>query len=249
MNAMKWIIGTAAAAWLVLAMQPLAHGGFYWEMTEVREGMALPEGMPANLPPSVQAQLAQASERTVKHYVDEAGYRTEDGDDIVIVDYRALTITTIHPADKTFIRIDVEKFIENQPDMGKITRSMTDDFQITSTDEVKKIHGYTCRKYMVTFMMGSGEYWASEEVEAYPYLKRVGEKMHRAMSSSPLFAQMNISGVMSKIDGFPVLTVMDIMGARTTSTLKHIEPREIDAALFQVPPGYKETPMPGIQQP
>ena len=247
MTRMQWMIALAAAGWLTLAALPAAHAGYYWEMTEVREGMGIPEGMPANLPAAVKEQLARTEERTVRHYAGDEGYRTEDGEMIVIMDYRTMTVFTIDPAEKTYFRVDMQNLAQETPMVGEMARAMKESITITPGEEVRKIAGYTCRKYTLSSMMGNGEYWASKEVEAYPYLKNAAEKMSRAMSGDPAFAQMNLGDLIARIEGFPVQTKMTFMGATTTVTLKRIEKRDLDKALFQIPAGYAEELMPSLE--
>lgn len=247
MTHMKWMIALAAAGWLTLASLPAAHGGYYWEMTEVQERMGIPEGMPANLPQAVKDQFSRTTERTVRHYAGDDGYRTEDGEMIVIMDYRTMTVFSIDPGEKTYFRVDIQNLGQDQPVVGEMARAMKQSITITPSDEVRKIAGYTCRKYTVSSMMGSGEYWASKEVKAYPYLKSSAEKMGRAMAANPMFARMNLGDLIARIEGFPVRTVMNVMGATTTVTLKHIESRDLDKALFQIPAGYAEEAMPAFE--
>ncbi len=42
-----------------------------------------------------------------------------------------------------------------------------------------------------------------------------------------------------KWDGFPVQTVMKVMGITTTTTLKTIEEKALSKDLFEIPKGYK----------
>ena len=247
MKHMKWLWALAAAGWLMLAMLTTADAGFYWEMIEVQEGMTMPEGIPVNLPQALKDQFGGSSQRTVKHYISDDGYRIDSGDGIVITNYRTMAVYSIDPGEKTYFKIDVQGFGSDQPAIGEMARVMKDSITITPTDQVEKIAGYDCRKYTVSSMMGNGEYWASTKVGAYPLLKKAGEKMGRIMAENPMLSQLNVGGLMDKIEGFPVRSVMNVMGAKTTTTLKHIESRNIDKALFEVPAGFRETTMPAFE--
>ena len=247
MKHMKWVWAIAAAGWLMLAMLPTADAGFYWEMIQVQEGMAMPEGIPVDLPQALKDQFGGSSQQTVRHYISDDGYRIDSDDGIVITNYRTMTVYSIDPGEKTYFKIDVQGFGKNQPAIGEMARVMKDSIMITPTDQVEKIAGYECRKYTVSSMMATGVYWASTKVGAYPSLKKAGEKMGRIMAENPMLAQLNVGGVIEKIEGFPVRSVMNVMGAKTTTTLKHIESRDIDKSLFEVPAGFRETTMPAFE--
>jgi hypothetical protein len=49
---------------------------------------------------------------------------------------------------------------------------------------------------------------------------------------------MNMGGMSGK-EGFPVKTVSNVMGMKTTTTLKKIEKKSLSKNLFKVPGGYK----------
>jgi len=75
--------------------------------------------------------------------------------------------------------------------------------------------------------------------EGYGEFRKISEHMARGFEKNPMLKQMNITGMMNKLDGFPVKTVNRIPGGRTnTTTLKRIERRSLSKDLFEVPRGY-----------
>jgi hypothetical protein len=53
-----------------------------------------------------------------------------------------------------------------------------------------------------------------------------------------MLRQFNIAGIVEKLDGFPVYTVNHVLGETVESTLKNVEQRPLDPALFRVPKDY-----------
>jgi hypothetical protein len=113
---------------------------------------------------------------------------------------------------------------------------LTDDMSVTPTNETKKIAGYTCRRYNVKIMGTTSQYWLSKEVTGYRDYQEYNKKMEKIVKKVPALKQMTLAG---KLDGFPVQTIIDMMGVTSTTTLVRIEKTPLDKALFQVPKTYR----------
>jgi hypothetical protein len=111
-------------------------------------------------------------------------------------------------------------------------------FQIIPTDETKTIAGYKCRKYNANFGLVQGEYWASKDVKGYQELREAGVKFGTLLEKNPMLRQMNVAGLVEKLDGFPVQVTNHVMGGTIVSTLKKVEQKPLDPELFKVPKDY-----------
>jgi hypothetical protein len=125
----------------------------------------------------------------------------------------------------------------NKQKMNEIMGAMM-TIQITPTGETKTIEGYKCRKYNVNIAMMNAEYWVSPDVKGYQELRTLGAKVGAIMERNPMLRQMNVAGMAEKLGGYPVYTVNHLMGGTVESTLKKIEQKSLDPALFIVPKDY-----------
>ncbi|GLI35464.1 DUF4412 domain-containing protein [Desulforhabdus amnigena] len=208
-----------------------AFADLYWEFKQVSKGV---EGQPD-------------ATRIQKNYYTDRASRVETGSGaVMIMDLDSMTIYQLDPRSKTYIKSDMRKMgaPEQMPGMSaeqrkKMIENMAGSMKVTPTDETKTIAGYNCRKYNVGFMNSSNEYWLSKDVKGYDELKRIGAKMAMSFEANPVLKQMNIAGIMDKLDGFPVQIITHAGRGTMTSTLIKIEQKPLPAELFQVPKGYK----------
>ncbi len=212
----------AVTAFLLLSSA--AYGDLYWE-TEVAGG-----GIPKD---------------TVKNCLSSNAFRTESVNGTTIVDYETATMYQLNVNEKTYIKIDLEDAAGGK--MGELLKKMNDRMKVTPTDETKEIAGYKCRKYNAVNAMGVTEYWVSKGVEGYrEFFRIMNGKMKKMAEKSPMLKQMNMGGLMN-IDGFPVQTVINIMGVKSTITLKKIEKKSLSKDIFKVPEDYKLKKMPSFK--
>jgi hypothetical protein len=212
---------------------PVAHSDLYWEST-IETGGA-PEGILENMPKQIREQMAaqfKPKTETVKNYLTSFAIRSEQKDHIMILNYDTVTMYQIDSAEKTYTMVNILDFME-QMDQG-----MSEDTEITPTNETKKIAGYQCKKIIVTAMGMKSEHWLSKDVKGYKEYKAVTEKMEKKFDKSPSMTKIGVSGISSK-EGFPVRTVTDMMGVKSTTTLKTIEKKSLNKNLFKIPEGYK----------
>jgi hypothetical protein len=183
----------------------------------------------------------------VKNYMTNYASRTDMGDHVTIMDFDKKVIYQLNPTAKTYVKSDM-KDIGRPPGMKdeeaqafqEMVRKMVGEVKVVPTDEKKKIAGYNCTKYEIAMMATRSEYWLSKEVKGYDEMKAVGRKMAGVFDTNPMLKQMNIAGMMSQLDGFPVQMVTSLMGGNITSTLKKVEVKKLDKDLFKVPAGYTE---------
>ncbi len=183
-----------------------------------------------------------------KNYFTQNASRVELGNGkIMIIDYNAMKMYSLEPAAKTYTEIDINEMgmppnmsPADKKKMGEMMGGMM-GIQITPTNETKTIEGYKCLKYNVNIAMMNGEYWVSKDVKGYQELKALGARVGSVMEKNPMLRQTNIAGMVEKLDGFPVQTVNHIMGGTVVSTLKKVEQKSVDPALFRVPKDYTLT--------
>ena len=226
----KWMLCLPLALMLFLTFTPMTYADLYWETEVVSGGM--PEGLPKNLPKQVLDQMMEqfkAKTETTKNYLTSYASRTETGGMIIIMEFDTMTMYQLDPRAKTYTKINI------MSEMGQMAEEMMKDMKVTPTNETKEIAGYKCKKYNVTVMDMKSERWLSKDVKGYKEFKAINEKIFK---KNPKLRQMNMGGMSGK-EGFPVQTVTNMMGMKTTTTLKKIEKKSLSKNLFKVPGGYK----------
>ena len=186
--------------------------------------------------------------RIIKTYLSENAFRTEREGQVTIMNFDTKMMYHLNPQAKTYQQINMAE-IGKPPEMKgekgqaqqQMMKNMMGNFQVTPTEETKKIAGYNCRKYQVTGMMMNSEYWLSKDVKGYDEVKEIGKKISGVFDENPMMKQMNIPGMISQLDGFPVQMIMNIMQGTSTTTLKKIEKKSLEKSLFVVPKDYTLT--------
>jgi len=230
MKRIKQIFGVGVICALILFLWDPVHAGFYFESEQVAEGIS---GQPDQ-------------EILVKNYLTAGASRTDTNHIITILDFRNMMSYELNAKDQTYTRRDMRTMNDmakmgpaERQQLDQMMKQMADSTKIVPTDETEAIAGYNCRKYDVQFMMAKGVYWVTTEIKGYQELKKLIQDMGKALEQNPMAKQMNIMGMLDQIDGFPVKTVMDVMGGKVTTTLKMIEQRPLDKSLFEIPKGYR----------
>lgn len=215
-----------------------AYSDIYWE--DVMETGGMPQGL-ENLPKQAREQIMAQSgpeKETLRHYLTDHAFRTDTGNAIVIIDFDTMTVYNLDVRKKTYSKTEIASVMNDK--MGQaLLKGMTQDIKVTPTDETREIAGYPCKKYVMTMMGQQSEYWLSKDVEGYKEFRDMTRKLEKIFEKHPVLRQTSIVGMMSKLDGFPVKTVMNMMGMNTVTTLKKIEKKSLDKSLFKVPKGYK----------
>ncbi len=230
----KWMWCLPLALLAFFAVSPVAYGDLYWESVVVTKGV--PTGMPKNLPKQVLDQFNKTE--TVKNYLTSNASRTDTSDGIMIMDLDTMTMYQLNTTDKTYTKVNMMSLMDNEMAKG-LMKGITQDMKITPGNERKKIAGYGCKKYNVTMMGSTSEYWLSKDVEGYKEFRVLGKKMEKMVENNPGLKQMSAAGMAGNLDGFPVQTVINVMGMTTTTTLKSIVEKALSKDLFMIPNDYK----------
>jgi hypothetical protein len=232
----KWQSLVMLALVVLVIGVPLAHADVYWETEQVTQGV---QGQPPG--PTI-----------MKHYYTSKASRADLADGkIMITDFDTKTFYQVDPATKTYSVMSLEemggtKEMASMPaEQRKMMEAMMGSMQITPTNETKTINGYKCNKYLMSFMMTTGEYWVSKDVKGLDELKRIAEKTRKLYEGNPMLKRMNMTAMMDQMDGFPVQTISQVMGGTITNTLIKMEQKSLSGDLFKVPSGYTQKAMNG----
>ena len=236
----KWIWCLPLVIMVFFTFSPMAYGDLYWESESMTAGgpTNLPENLPKQVRDKILAQFKGASE-IVKHYLTAHASRIEQKDHIMIINFDTMMMYQLNPGNKTYAEINMMSMMDDK------MKEMAKDIQVTSTNDTKTIAGYKCKKYNVTIMGVTSEYWLSKEVEGYKEFRKISKKIEKSFEKNPRLRQMSMAGISSE-EGFAVKTVTNAMGMITAITLKRIEKKSLNKNLFKIPKGYKlvKLPMP-----
>mgnify|MGYP006271599395 CR=1 FL=1 len=204
------------AAALLLAAAPAVQADISWECRQVVRG----EGWPTRT-------------KTIRNFHTPHQSRMDIGVNVMIADFQTMTGYVLNTEDKMFLKMSMHH-------VGKIPEGLKEEIQVQPTADVRKIAGYTARRYRVTFMGRTYDEWISKEVPGYRELKAINDRLAPLVRQHPLF-QMGIIGRMDRLDGFPVQRVMRLGDGRVkTVTLQRVSQKPIDPSVFRVPPGYSK---------
>ena len=207
-----------------------AYGDLYWETEVITKGV--PKGMPSNMPATLLEQFNKTM--IVKNYLTPTASRTESKNTIMIIDYEAMAILHLNTEKKTYRKVDMKMLSENTAHLEKMP-----EVKFIPTGEAKNIEGYKCKKYTMTIMGTMSEFWLSTDVKELKEFKKLGTKLEKITKTNRVMKQMHAAGMSSIMNGFPVQTVMDMMGIKTTTTLKKIKKKKLSSNLFVIPQGYE----------
>ena len=180
-----------------------------------------------------------------KYYFTPNAIRVElNNHKVFIVDCNAMEFYSLNTKAKTGTELNLAELpAVNDPSaadrkkMGEMIGALMAS-QVVPTGESKTIAGYNCRKYNVHIAVVNGEYWVSEDVRGYQELKKLGARVGAMAERHPFLKQFDVPGLVEKLDGFPVYAVNHVLGGTIESTLKRIDQRHLDPALFVVPKNY-----------
>jgi hypothetical protein len=229
MKMKKWALCLGIMALFTGLCTSSANADLYWET----------ENVFTNVPNQPNGTSIQ------KYYFTSNASRVQLSDTkVIIVDYNAMQLYSLDTKAKTCTELNLSE-LPGLPGVAAADNKKMAEMmgavmgtQITPTDELKTIAGYKCRKYNVRIAIVDGEYWVSKDVQGYQELKTLGAKVGAIAERNPVFRQIDIAGMAEKLGGFPVYTVSHVMGGTVASTLKKIERKSLDPALFIVPKDY-----------
>ncbi len=234
--------------WIVFAFlfyflfTPVVYGDLYWE--SIVETGGAPEGMLKSMPKQIREKmLDQFKPKTeiTKNYLKSFTLRSEQKGHIMIINYDTMTMYQIDPTKKTYSKINLLAA------MDQIGPEVSEDMKVIATNETKEIAGYKCTKYIVTVMGAKTEHWVSKDVEGYKEYREIREKIEKKFKNNSSMGKMGMLDISSE-EGFPVKTVTDMMGIKSTTTLKKIQKKSLSKDLFKIPEGYELIEMKFPQQ-
>ncbi|MDR3566939.1 MAG: DUF4412 domain-containing protein [Syntrophobacteraceae bacterium] len=180
-----------------------------------------------------------------RYYFTPYASRVELGaGNVTIVRYKSMKLFLLNAGKRSCTEINLKKLPqipgmegENQKELAQMLGGVMGT-QVHPVDRYETIAGYRCREYHVRIAIVNGEYWVSKDVEGYRELKAIGREAEEVAEYNPLFRQVDIAGLVRKLDGFPVRTVNHVMGGTVTTTLTKIVRSPLDPALFTIPRNY-----------
>jgi hypothetical protein len=229
----QWKVSLPLAVFILLFVSSTAFCDLMWES----------EKETTNVPGQ------QDGITTQKNFYSSNASRVETGDGtVMIMNFDKMMMYRLNSEKRTYTEVNMSDMgmPQNVPDeqkeqMKKMMGSLMQSFQVTPTDETQTIEGYKCRKYLVSFMRVNSEYWISKDVKGYDELKKVGARLSKYYAQNPMLQQMDVAGMMDKLDGFPVMTITKIMGGSMKTVLKKVDMKPLSPDLFMVPKDFTLT--------
>ncbi len=121
---------------------------------------------------------------------------------------------------------------------GKLPGMKSDaKVEVTSSGEKKSVNGYSCTKYVVK--RGGEEFitlWTTDEIEGIGTMGEEMKEFGRRMAALNPMGDLSETEAMINVDGFPMQTEV----ADVTTVVTKVEKKNIPAAEFEVPAGYKK---------
>jgi hypothetical protein len=111
------------------------------------------------------------------------------------------------------------------------------------TGKTQKINGYNAEEYTFTNGNLKATYWISKDV---PNGKLVTDALAKFQKGSLANLATGIGPDMSAFNGVPVKTQVELNGQKITTVLVSATEQAVDPAEYQVPPGYSEMRLPGV---
>ncbi len=229
MKAKKWLIYPWIMALVAALFAGPARADLFWETRSV----------------SVNIPGQSNGDSTQKYYFTPHGSRVELGaGKVIIVRYKSMKLYSLNTRTRTCTEINLARLPKipglgggNQKELAHLIKDMM-GVEVTPTDKYRTIAGYRCREYFVRIAVVNGEYWVSRDVEGYEELKTLGAEAEEIAEYNPLYRQVDIAGLVRKLDGFPVRTVNHVMGGTVTITLTKMVRSPLDPSLFEIPQNY-----------
>jgi hypothetical protein len=204
----------------------------------------------------IMGQTQPAKDTVQEIWITEQGFRSDNPEQSVIFDQQKGTMTVLDHQQKTYFEIPMGQDMipgmmegneEGAAEMQQMmSQMMKMDILVEPTGEVKTIHDWPCKKYIMKINMAMGtienEIWASESLSIDPKLyQQFSSSMFRMMPGM----QQSIAKLqeeMKKIKGTQVMTIStnQIMGQKINSTTELVEIKEgkAPADLLKIPSGY-----------
>jgi hypothetical protein len=145
------------------------------------------------------------------------------------------TIMLMH-AGRAFLRVSAEQNKALQEQVQK-ARPQTEPAKPQPTGRKEKIGEYECEVFVANLGLVTVTYWIAKD---YPNYQAVLAQLEKFQSAS---ASAMGKGAMPSIKDFPgmiMTTEAELRGKRTSQIVVSVKEENVDPAIFNIPPGYKE---------
>ena len=242
---------------LVITLTTALHGDIYMKQKHHTDAV------------SMMGQNQPAQDTIEEVWLTDSGFRNNSKDNAMIMMFNKQKMIMIDHKEKSYAEMPMnlnemmseaakgegadDEEMEGQQEMmqNMMQGMMKVEVSVQPTNESKVIHGWKCKKYIMTMntFMGenNSEIWATEDLKIDPKLYA---KFSTALSSAnPAMKDMagTMMEEMKKIKGVQVLNISSqkIMNQNVSSSTELLEFKTGNAPgdLFQIPAGYKKTRM------
>jgi hypothetical protein len=187
-------------------------------------------------------KMDQPQTPEVKIWIAGDKLRRDEGDSSYILRLDRNKLYVVNHGDRTYselpLPIDLSKIASPAAAQLKV--------QVITTNETKRIGGWSARKYKVDLSNPAGLHldttiWASKDIASYQAYNRMAASLAALQPGSGEWARK-----LEQIEGFPVVQEADVtMGTsrfRTREELVAVETREAPASAYEIPAGYAAQP-------
>jgi hypothetical protein len=186
-----------------------------------------------------------ARDTTQTIWISKNHVRMESDDNVVLLRLDDKKLYLIDPKQKTYNTIglpfDIKKYLP--PEMGELFDKMKASNPITgtvtATDETKKIHDWTAKKFELSMQGGMGgavteDIWTTTDIAIDT--TAIGEMLRLKASMMP--GGEAVAEEMKKITGVPVMSDRTQGPIKTHEELVSVEQKDAPAGAFEVPKDY-----------
>lgn len=188
-----------------------------------------------------------ATDETIEQWLGEGKMAMIGGQNGFVVDIVAKKMLMINNTEKTYIEttlpVDMSKLMpkEAAPMMEQMMKGMT--VTVEKIGATKKVAGFDTVSYKVTMtMMGMQmpmTMWVATDL---PFDWKKYYEVYSQMTQIMMKGGEQLMKEMTKIQGYPLATEMEVMGMKVTSETLSIEANATPpAGTYAVPAGYKKT--------
>jgi hypothetical protein len=152
------------------------------------------------------------------------------------------TVTLMHTG-RTYLKVSAAQTKAMLDQLQKL-RPQNEPAKLQPTGRKEKIGEYECEVFTANLGLVTVTYWIAKD---YPNYQVVLAQLDKFQSGT--ISAMG-QGAMPPIKDFPGMimkTEMDLSGKKTVQTLVSVKEENVDAAIFEIPKGYKEVTSPELK--
>jgi hypothetical protein len=156
-----------------------------------------------------------------------------------IVDAESGETLVLQHRSKTFHRITADQTKGLVEQMLK-AQSTGDAPKLTPTEEKKQIAGQPTQAFLWTVGKMKVRFWVAKD---YPNGAAIQQQLDQMQNSGLSAVTASMMPKPEQMPGVRLRTEMELAGQKVNTTISSIKEEPVDAAVFDVPEGYKEVPM------